>query len=98
MASSLPRSSLGFSSSSALPFMRRHPVWRGVMPAYYWMEFYVEPRLGSAASLVAETVRALLDAGCRYDGVRPFTTQDTAFVSMHERVPGETGTVDTRCP
>src|SRR5439155_1962878 len=94
MASSLPRSSLGFSSSSALPFMRRHPVWRGVMPAYYWMEFYVDPRLGSAASLVAETVRALLDAGCRYERVRLLTTQDTALDRMHQRVTREERALD----
>ncbi len=64
------------------------------MPAYYWMEFYVDPRLGSAASLVAETVRALLDAGCRYERVRLLTTQDTALDRMHQRVTREERALD----
>ncbi|HYT00506.1 MAG TPA: hypothetical protein VEO20_07540 [Thermoplasmata archaeon] len=64
------------------------------MPALYWIEFYVDPALASSANVVAESVHALLDSGCRYKRVRLFTTQDTMQDHMHQRVTREDRVLD----
>ena len=43
------------------------------MPAYYWIEFYVNPKEMRSDKVVEGTIKGLLDSGCNYKEVEIFT-------------------------